>query len=622
MPPIRVAEYVRMSSEHQQYSTLNQSAAIKVYAASHVMTVVTSYRDEGRSGLRLDGRLALQKLLADVRAGDCGFEAVLVFDVSRWGRFQNGDEAAYYEFVCHLGGVRVIYVNEPFSNDGSPLSSVLKGLKRAMAAEYSRELSAKVFTGQCRLIELGYRQGGSAGYGLRRMRVDAQGRHLGVLQRGQHKAHITDRVILVPGPASEVAVVHGMYRDFLAGMGEAKIAKGLNAKGILNAEGKLWRRHHVYVVLSNGKYVGDNIFARTTSKLRQRRDPNPEHRWVRRNASFEPIVSPRTFAKAKERFRVRGTPLSDEGALVPLRRILAREGRLSTLLIQSEPDALSIPALTRRFGSLRQIYSRLGFVAAKNLNFVDVRYRLRNLRAELMAEVTGLLVSNGATVTKEGMVLRVDDAWTMSVTVVQASFYRDRIRWYVRQRPEDSDIVVFARMSGDGAAIENFVVAPRLILGVHPKELSANGFPDVAAYTFPSLSLLVQLGRTSGNAVARTASGNAAGDGTSDALAGTAEVCRWHEGRVEEAMKALHAYPGPLPVAWQRSLRWDAGDLARDTMSHGGAVLDMVALRGRVASLMAHAALVGWLARHHPGALAVLQAAAELDGVDGKLFHR
>jgi hypothetical protein len=32
-----------------------------------------------------------------------------------------------------------------------------------MADEYSRELLAKVFAGKCRLIELGYRQGGTAG---------------------------------------------------------------------------------------------------------------------------------------------------------------------------------------------------------------------------------------------------------------------------------------------------------------------------------------------------------------------------------------------------------------------------------------------------------------------------
>jgi DNA invertase Pin-like site-specific DNA recombinase len=618
--PIRVAEYVRMSSEHQQYSTLNQSSAIRDYATAHLMTLVRSYRDEGRSGLRLDGRLALQELLRDVRAGSCDFEAVLVFDVSRWGRFQNADEAAYHEFVCHLGGVRVIYVAEPFSNDGSPLSSVLKGLKRAMAAEYSRELSAKVFAGQCRLISLGYRQGGSAGYGLRRMRVDAQGHHLGILERGQHKAHVTDRVILVPGPAAEVTIVRDMYRDFLSGVGESGIAKGLNARGVLNAEGKAWGRHHVYVVLSNEKYVGDNVFGRTTSKLRQRRDPNPEHQWIRRNASFEPIVSARTFAKAKERFRLRARPLTDDDALLPLKRILVREGRLSTLLIQNEPDALSIPALVRRFGGLRQIYRLLGFVADKNLNYVDVRYRLRNLRAELMAQVTAELSSNGAMVVTEGMQLRIDGAWTVSVTVVRASFYRDRIRWYVRQHPEDSDIVVFARMSGDGTAIEDFVVAPRVVLGAHPKELSPNGFPDVVAFTFPSLSVLAQLGHPR----ALRSTGNTTDDEMvelSRALAGMAGACCRHMSWVQGATEALCAFPGQLPQAWRRSQRHENVHTASLSTSHGETVLHMVVLRGQVASLMAHAPLVGWLARHHPAELAVFQAAAEFDGVHGELFH-
>ncbi len=54
-------------------------------------------------------------------------------------------------------------------------SNVMKAMKRLMAGEYSRELSAKVFAGQCRLIEKGYRQGGMAGYGLRRRLIDEHG---------------------------------------------------------------------------------------------------------------------------------------------------------------------------------------------------------------------------------------------------------------------------------------------------------------------------------------------------------------------------------------------------------------------------------------------------------------
>ena len=619
--PMRVAEYVRMSSEHQQYSTFNQSAAIEAYATSNLMTVVRSYRDEGRSGLRLDDRHALKALLCDVRAGNCGFEAVLVLDVSRWGRFQNADEAAYHEFVCHLGGVRVIYVAEPFPNDGSPLSSVLKGLKRAMAAEYSRELSGKVFAGQCRLISLGYRQGGSAGYGLRRMRVDAQGHHLGILKRGERKSLVTDRVILVPGPDAEVAVVQSIFRDFLSGLGEAQIAKRLNACSVLNTDGKPWERHQVFKVLSSEKYTGENIFGKTKGQLRQRRKRNQEDQWIRRKAAFEPVVSQQTFAKAKERIRLRSRPLTEEEALAPLKRILLREGRLSTRLIEQEPDALSIPALVRRFGGLRHIYSRLGFDADKNLSYVDVRFRLRDMRASIMEQVIEVLLTQGAIAVRQGMQLYVDDAWTVSVTVVQASFYRNRIRWYVRQRPENSDIVVYVRMSGDGTFIEDYVVAPRLILDAHPRELSPDGFRDVASYTYSSLSILGYLERAGGLAQAGRIVEKDDINVPKDAIAGTAEACNRLMTLVQTAAEVLHAFPGQLPLVWQRFQGPEDGRQKRAPASDGETLLGMVVLRGRVASLMAQAPLVGWLARHHPRELAVFQAAAELDGVQGSLFQ-
>ena len=70
-----------------------------------------------------------------------------------------------------------------------------------MAGEYSRELSAKVFTGQCRLIGMGFRQGGMAGYGLRRQLIDEQRKPKFELPIGGQKSLQTDRVILVPGPA-------------------------------------------------------------------------------------------------------------------------------------------------------------------------------------------------------------------------------------------------------------------------------------------------------------------------------------------------------------------------------------------------------------------------------------
>ena len=158
-----------MSTEHQQYSTENQRDTIREYANGRGMVIVRTFEDAGKSGLRIDGRDALKRLIQEVETGQADFEVILVFDVSRWGRFQDADESAYYEYICRRAGIQVHYCAEQFENDGSPVSTIVKGVKRAMAGEYSRELSAKVFIGQCRLIELGYRQGGAPGFGLRRM---------------------------------------------------------------------------------------------------------------------------------------------------------------------------------------------------------------------------------------------------------------------------------------------------------------------------------------------------------------------------------------------------------------------------------------------------------------------
>ena len=56
-----------MSTEHQQYSTENQADAIRQYAERRGIEIVRTYADEGRSGLRLDGRDALKQLIYDLR---------------------------------------------------------------------------------------------------------------------------------------------------------------------------------------------------------------------------------------------------------------------------------------------------------------------------------------------------------------------------------------------------------------------------------------------------------------------------------------------------------------------------------------------------------------------------
>lgn len=64
--PARAAQYVRMSTEHQQYSTENQMDAMGRYAEGRKMQIVRTYSDEARSGLNIEGRNGLRDLIRDV----------------------------------------------------------------------------------------------------------------------------------------------------------------------------------------------------------------------------------------------------------------------------------------------------------------------------------------------------------------------------------------------------------------------------------------------------------------------------------------------------------------------------------------------------------------------------
>jgi predicted P-loop ATPase len=140
---IRAAKYVRMSTEHQRYSTENQSQVITQYASRRHIEIVRTYADEGKSGLRIEGRDGLKQLIEDVQNDASDFSTILVYDVSRWGRFQDADESAYYEYICKRAGISVQYCAEQFENDGSPVPEYL-GCKDD---DYTRSIGPKFLIG-------------------------------------------------------------------------------------------------------------------------------------------------------------------------------------------------------------------------------------------------------------------------------------------------------------------------------------------------------------------------------------------------------------------------------------------------------------------------------------------
>ena len=282
--PTPAAQYVRMSTEHQQYSLQHQCTKIREYAQQRGFEIVRTYSDAAKSGVVLLRRPGLRQLLQDVVSGTQNYRAILAYDVSRWGRFQDIDESAHYEFVCKSAGVPVHYCAEQFSNDGSLPSLIMKALKRAMAGEYSRELGIKVLAGQKTLAHLGFKQGGAPGYGLRRMLVSSDRHPKHPLAAGERKSLATDRVILVPGPAHEIQTVRDIYRMLLFEHHPVyRSASELNCAGVEYAGKSKWDYQAVYGILTHPKYAGCHVFCRTSSKLYTPRVRLPESRRVHLN---------------------------------------------------------------------------------------------------------------------------------------------------------------------------------------------------------------------------------------------------------------------------------------------------------------------------------------------------
>ncbi len=490
--------YARMSTDHQKYSTENQLDVIRNYADTRGLKILRIFEDSGRSGLRLDGREALQNLMEEVKSGHADFKAILVYDVSRWGRFQDADEGAYHEHVCSRVGIRVHYCGEQFENDGSIGSNLLKTVKRVMAGEYSRELSVKVFAGQCRLVELGFRQGGAAGYGLRRVLIDERGQPKRELSHGEQKSLQTDRVILAPGPEQEQVIIRRMYRMFVEkNLSENEIAQILNAEGIVTDLGRAWTHTTVHQVLTNEKYIGNNVWGKIAFKLKQRRVTNPRDMWIRAEGLYPAIVDRALFHRAREIVDARSQRYSDEELLEALRELLNRQGVLSGLIIDEEEDLPSSSAYRYRFGSLLRAYQLIGYEPERDYSYVETNRALRKAHPSVVAEIIEGIEARGGNAVQDPItdLIRVNDEITASIVLsrcyaTEAGSLRWRIRLDTGLVP---DITVAVRMDEINEAPRDYYLLPSIDMTAKRLRLAEQNGLSLDAYRFNTLDYFYAL---------------------------------------------------------------------------------------------------------------------------------
>lgn len=495
----RAAAYVRMSSSPQDHSIEHQCARLGEYADAHGIEIVKIYADAGKSGLRINGREGLQELMADVQAGRADFQMVLVYDVSRWGRFQDVDEGAHYEYTCRKAGIEVVYCAEPFANDGSALTSILKGLKRSMAAEYSRELSAKVFAAQCRYAAKGYKMGGLVGYGLRRVSYNKEGKLRRVLKAGERKVAATDRVRYSIGTQREIDVIRQIYQWYVSDkLGDTEIAAKLNELNVPTAWRGPWSAWLVKNILTNAKYAGRMIFNRGSSKMGSSRKINQPEDWISIDDALPAIVTAELYDAAMEERQRRMRRVPDADLLNILRALCRQHGRVTLAIINSTPGIPCNKYFSNRFGSLAAAYEAAGVPSAEPILRARTLQAVRQMRDATTSAIKLAIEQAGAThaPAHHKRLLKINSDLLLRIEVARSRHDRDgRVRWRIpiHAAPE-ADFVLCVQMDIANVGVMGYYLIPVADFTQGHIILRAECPEDRGQYRYPSLGAVFGLG--------------------------------------------------------------------------------------------------------------------------------
>jgi DNA invertase Pin-like site-specific DNA recombinase len=457
----RAAQYIRMSTDAQDLSPEIQSNAIAEYARTNGITIVETYFDAGRSGLTLQRRPAMKKLLNDVTLEHRSFAEVLVYDISRWGRFQDTDASAYYEYHCRMHGVQIRYVQELFPPSDTPLGNVLKNLKRAMAAEYSRELAVKTRAGQKAAIDAGFHIGGLPCLGIGRVAVSKHDGAQRTLGPKDHKAATREHVKWIRGPDEEVALVQRIFHLYTTtGISIFKLGRLLQSEGITTATGKPLTPWMLYSLFSCEALVGNFVWGREDhGRAREAADPS----FWRVSGCIEPVISPETWEAAQTKRGKRAGTVRSRGELLAfLADAVSRDPQFNA----SDLKACNGPSretYRKHFGSFAAALACLGLLPPKRSD--EEFHHLRKacaLGRSFRALLETTLKEHGLqcrALRRQGHLVLINEAARVRIQVIWRAERHGLLQWSLRKvYREPFDYVFLVRLKADDCAYDSLLL--------------------------------------------------------------------------------------------------------------------------------------------------------------------
>lgn len=357
--PRAVAYYRHSAQDRQENSVAIQQEQVREWAKQNGVDIIEEFSDRGKSGLTAEGRPGFTEMMENWVKKSADFDYILCLDVSRWGRFQDIDKSATYSAECRHHGKEVIYTTIGKPKEDDPLYPVYVQFERFRAAQYSRELSGKVFRGCAKIAEQGYWAGGFPPYGFKRLLLNEAREPVQTLKPGERKSIQNQRVKLTPGRNEDIQTIRRIFDEFVNSQYmESQIASGLNRDGIPSPGNQHWDVSKIRHILACELYIGTMVYNKTSQKLKTPTKQNPREKWVRSPGAFEPLISIELYSQAQQLFQERIRRFTPEVMLQRLSEHIENMKILRPSLLRADKTLVSPMAYAKHFGSLDAAYQK------------------------------------------------------------------------------------------------------------------------------------------------------------------------------------------------------------------------------------------------------------------------
>ena len=312
-PKLRVAAYCRVStdSDEQASSYETQISHYTEFIQKNPNWVLAGiFADNGISGTNTKKRDEFNRMIDECMSGK--IDMIITKSISRFAR--NTLDCLKYIRLLKEKNIPVFFEKENINTMDSK-GEILLTVMASLSQQESQSLSQNIKLG----LQYRYQQG--------QVQVNHT-RFLGYTKDAD------GHLIIDPEQAE---IVRRIYREYLEGSSMDKIAKGLEADGILTGAGKTkWWTSTINKILRNEKYIGDALLQKTftvdfLSKKRIKNNGTMPQYYV--EGDHDAIISKEVFLLVQEEpcrstmLRATMMPLYQRKYFYWCRRSLSAEGR-------------------------------------------------------------------------------------------------------------------------------------------------------------------------------------------------------------------------------------------------------------------------------------------------------